>query len=181
MPNQNDLLFVVDENNNPIKPQRKAHVQEKKLWHRTSHIWVINKKKQILCHRRGILKQVLPGNWVPYFGDHLMPTLSFKNGALEELKKEVGLLAQEDEITLYRIYKNTARKEFQGIYIYPWVGEIEMLSYDIQEIAQLKWYGIKEVKQLLQEKASDWSQVAYGETILSWMLRQKTSFFSPKA
>jgi len=180
MPSKNDLLFVVDENNNPLKPQPKSHVHEKNLWHRTSHIWVVNKKKQVLCHQRGILKSVLPGNWVPYFGDHLMPTLSFKNGALDELKKEVGIQTRENDITLYRIYKNHPRKEFQGIFIYQWGGQIEMLSYEIQEIAQLKWFPIPEIKQLLEEKANDWSQVEYGKTILSWLLRQKTSFFSPK-
>lgn len=171
MPNREDLLFVVDENNNPVKPRSKSHVQEKNLWHRTSHVWVVNKKKQVLCHQRGILKSVLPGNWVPYFGDHLMPTLSFKNGALAELKKEVGLMVHEDDLTLYRIYKDTTRREFQGIYLLQWEGEIEMLSYDIQEVAQLKWFPIKEVKQLLEGKANDWSRAEYAEQILTRLSR----------
>ena len=181
MSTRDKLLFVVDENNNPLKPQPHAHVTEKNLWHRTSHIWVINNKKQVLCHQRGILKSILPGNWVPYFGDHLMPTLSFKNGALEELKNEVGMLAHEEDLTLYRIYKDKTRNEFQGIFIYKWHGQIEMLSYDINEVTQLRWFPIEEVKKLLEEKAHDWSQVGYGSTILTWLTRQKTSFFSPKA
>lgn len=166
-----DLLFVVDENNNPLTPQAKPHVHEKNLWHRTAHIWVVNKKKQLLCHQRGVLKNVLPNNWVPYFGDHFGPITSYKNGALTELKREAGLLADEDDLQLYRIYKDKTRHEFQGIFIYRWDGNIEMLSYATPDVAQLKWFPLKDIKTLLAEKATDWSQTEYVKQILDWLMK----------
>jgi isopentenyl-diphosphate Delta-isomerase len=163
---QDELLFVVDAHNNPRKPKPRSLVHSRQLWHRTAHIWVVNKFKQLLCHQQSILKDIAPGKWEPYFNEHLPPNISFKTGALQEFKKEVGLKIQEQALHLYRIYRNKTLKEFEGIFVYVWDGKSEMLTFAENEIAQLKWMPLREVQQIVTNKTPGWTQIEYAPSIL---------------
>ena len=64
-----ELLFVVDENNQPLKPQLRSSAHKNGLWHRTTGIWVINKSKKVLCQKRSLKKDLNPGIWEAFLVD----------------------------------------------------------------------------------------------------------------
>ncbi|HZE87370.1 MAG TPA: NUDIX domain-containing protein [Methylomirabilota bacterium] len=163
---QDELLFVVDDKNNPIKPLPRFLVHEKGYWHRTAHIWVVNKKKQILCHQRSLFKDIAPGNWDPYFGGHIGPNVSYEDGAILELKEETGIQAEKKDLQFYEVYKNKISKEFQGIFLYIWEGKSEMLSVEEDEVAQIIWMPLKKVEQFISGEIKGWSPIPYAKTIL---------------
>src|SRR6185369_3214553 len=146
MINKDELLFVVDEENNPIEPKPRSEVHKNGYWHRTSHIIVINSHKQILCHKRSLLKDTSPGNWDPYLGGHLAPDVSYIDGAREELREEVGFVANPQDLKLWKVYKNNTNVEFQGIYLYVWNGDINTLHFEKDEIDEVAWYSIDEIR-----------------------------------
>jgi isopentenyldiphosphate isomerase len=169
---QNDeLLFVVDEDNNPIEPQPRSLVHKKGIWHRTSHIWIINKKKEILCHQRSLKVETSPGNWDPYCGGHLGPEISYIDGALKELNEELGIAAKEKELSFFKVYKNETNYEFQGIFYMTWEGDTANLHIEEDEVQQLKWFPLVDVWSfIILEKKLGWSQIAYAENILEWLI-----------
>lgn len=170
MIDSSELLFVVDENNNPIAPKPRSEVHKDGYWHRTSHIIVFNNKKQILCHKRSLVKDTSPGNWDPYFGGHLAPGVSYVDGAIEELKEEVGLIAKAQELKLWKIYQNKTNVEFQGVYIYIWNGDVKTLKFEKDEIDEVAWYAIDEVRSnSLIEKKDKWSKIEYLKDLLEWL------------
>lgn len=173
---RNELLFTVDESNKPIKSKPRDEVHIKGYWHRTTHIWVINNKKQILCQKRSLLKDTNPGKWESFFGGHLTPGQDYLEGALLELKEELGIDLSKEDLKLFQIYKCIPDKEFQGIYYVEWNGNIENLKLEREEIDQVKWFDIlKLIEILVEKKKGNWSLWGYQKELL-----QKLSLLPPK-
>src|SRR5690606_7116726 len=91
MLNAKELLFTVDSQNNTIDSQPRDLVHAEGIWHRTAHVWIVNKNYEILCQQRSLLKDSNPGLWEPFFGGHLPPDTSYEKGAMDELREELGI------------------------------------------------------------------------------------------
>ena len=100
-----ELLFTVDDENNPIQPEARDLVHSKGIWHRTSHIWIVNDDGAVLCQQRSLSKDSNPGLWEPFFGGHLPPNTSYEQGAVDELKEELGISINKSDLALFSIYK----------------------------------------------------------------------------
>ena len=64
MVNSNELLYVVDEFDVKIDPQPRHKVFKEGLWRRTTHVWIINKRKNP-CATEIAQKTHSPGLWEP--------------------------------------------------------------------------------------------------------------------
>ena len=166
-----EMLFVVDEENNPIEPMPRSEVHKQGLWHRTSHIWIVNKNKEILCHQRSLQVETSPGNWDPYCEGHLAPNVSYIDGALKELNEELGIAAAEKDISFFKVYKNETNVEFQGIFYFVWESDISTLKIEKDEVEQIKWFPLIDVwNYIVLEKKQGWSKIEYAENILEWLI-----------
>ena len=81
MINNQKLLFVVDKNNKPLKPEKRSLAHKNGLWHRTSGVWIITKNKRILCQKRSLKKDIKPGMREAFFGGHLSPKEEYRQSA----------------------------------------------------------------------------------------------------
>lgn len=163
-----ELLFTVDESNNPIEPMPRDIVHSQGLWHRTNQIWIINDKKQILCQRRSLLKDMNPGKWEALFGGHIKAGQGYVENALEELQEELGIIAAQDDLHFFTIHKSEKHKEFEGIYYLLWNGNISDLYLEEDEVDQVKWFEINELMEVLvMKKDTNWSRFGYEEDLLN--------------
>ncbi len=161
-----ELLFTVDEFNNPINPKPRKMVHMNGLWHRTSHIWIVNKKKQVLCQKRSLLKDMNPGKWESFFGGHLAPKQNYIDGALIELNEELGIEVAKEDLHFLLINKSNSDKEFQGVFYIEWNGNINDLTLEKEEIDQVKWFDAGELKQRLSKKGNNWTNWGYEKKML---------------
>lgn len=162
-----ELLLTVNGLNNPIKPRFRDDIHANGYWHRTTHIWVINDKQQVLCQKRSLLKDTNPGKWESFFGGHLTPGQDYLEGAIKELKEELGIDLQKDNFHFFQIYKCISDKEFQGIYYIEWNGVIDNLILEKEEIDQVKWFNISElIEVLIERKRKNWTLWGYQEELL---------------
>lgn len=171
MINNQELLFIVDENNQPQKPQLRSVAHKNGLWHRTSGVWVINHKKQILCHKRSLKKDIRPGAWEAFFGGHLAPNEDYKQNAASELSEELGIKVNENNLISYKVLKSDkpTHKEFQHIFALI-LDENQKFQFEKVEIEQLSWKDIKEVENILVNKKDDgWVQKPWDKEVLSWL------------
>lgn len=171
MINKNELLFVVDENNNPIEPKPRDEVHKKGLWHRTSHVWILNSQRQILCQKRSLLKDSSPGKWESFFGGHVAQGEKYEDNALRELQEELGIIVSEQNLHLFKINKYDHKKEFQGIYYLEWNGDIKTLQLEKEEIDQVKWFTIDKLYELMIKGDDDWSIKGYEKELLEYFNR----------
>ena len=169
MINKSELVFAVDEDNNPIEPveRRKAHQQG--IWHRTTDIAVVNSKKEILVSKRSMLKDSSPGLWDGAFGGHILAGVEPVMGAIEELSEESGLKAQPEDLEFVAINKfisrNQKNKEFRYFYIYRWDGEINDLKLETDEIDEAEWV-TSEFLKTNRDNSQEWVPLPYLDQLL---------------
>ncbi len=166
MLNDQELLFTVDHHNQPIQPQPRYLVHQHQIWHRTTHVWLYNTDKQILCQQRSLLKDKSPGLWEPFFGGHLAPGVEYIQGALLELGEEIGIKPQASDLHLYKVYKHLVSTEFQGVFLYQWDGEPSTLVLEPDEVEQVKLMALNDVLVAMERQDANWSIAGYAAQIL---------------
>jgi isopentenyldiphosphate isomerase len=170
MVNSDELLFSVDENNNPINPQPRALSHQTGIWHRSCHVWIINHKREILCQQRSLLKDSNPGRWEPFFGGHLAPSQKYIVSAISELEEELGLSIDPGQLRFFKEYKYSKGTEFQGIFILEWNDDLSTLKLEEDEVQRIEWKGIDEVEQLVvHDKSEQWTFIGYENELLDWL------------
>jgi len=172
MIDNNELLFVVNENNKPLKPFPRHIVHENVLWHRTTGIWVINKKKHILCQKRSMKKDVKPGMWETFFGGHLHPEDNYFDSAVRELSEELGITVQKENLMPYKIFKSDkpTHKEFQHCFIYILDRQDNDFLIEKEEINEVKWIDLEEIKRVLVIKNDpQWVHKPWDEEVLNFI------------
>jgi len=166
-----ELLFTVDENNNPIAPVIRKTTHENGLWHRTSGIWVINRNRKILCQKRSLKKDIKPGFWEAFFGGHLGPNESYLSNAQSELKQEIGIHKEKKDFIPYKVFKSvSSHKEFQHVFGLVIDEERNDFQFEKDEINELKWIGFEGVEKILVvEKSENWVKKPWDEEVLNWL------------
>jgi len=172
MIDRHELVFAVDENNQPITPQLRSNAHKNGLWHRTTGIWVMNQKGQLLCQKRSLQKDIKPGFWEAFFGGHLAPGEDYLENAAKEASEELGILIDKRDLIPYKILKSDkpTHKEFQYICAFIVRDNIEF-RVETDEVDELAWKSIDEVKDILiVKKESNWVRKPWDEDVLNWLL-----------
>lgn len=165
MINNEELLYCVDEDNNPIEPKPRSLVHATGIWHRTSHIWIVNDEKEILCQRRSLLKDKAPGLWEGFFGGHIPPQVSYLDHALTELEEEVGLKVSKEDLKEAFIHKLESGKEFVGVFVLNWSGDETKLKLEPDEVERVKWFSKEDLKNNLEAKDGKWNAMGYEDKL----------------
>lgn len=161
-----ELLFVVNEDNKPIQPKPRDEVHKNGYWHRTTHVWIVNSKHQILCQKRTVKKDMYPGMWDPKFGGHLKQSEKYLTNAQREIAEELRLQREKD-LLFFEIYKCGKDKEFQAIYWIEWNGDLKDISLEKEEVAEIAWRDINELENIFRNNDPQWIQQGYELRFLS--------------
>lgn len=89
--NDDEMFDVVDENNNVIGIKSRGVVHKNNLLHRAAHILVFNRDGDLLLQKRSAWKDREPLKWDTSAAGHLAPGESYANGALREVREELGI------------------------------------------------------------------------------------------
>jgi isopentenyl-diphosphate Delta-isomerase len=159
-----ELIDIVDEESgertgNSIM-KNKAHAEG--LWHEAIHIWIINSKGQVLLQKRAKRKKLLPGVWDVAVGGHVGFGEKIIESALRELKEEIGVNANKEDLEKIMVYKNSAKvndgminNEFYHIFLLKKDLDINNLELQEEEVEKVKWFSFEELKELLKPGAKD--------------------------
>jgi isopentenyldiphosphate isomerase len=169
-----ELFFVVDENDNPLKPLPRRLVHGHGVWHRVSHVWVLDGKGNVLCSQRSLIKETNPGKWESLFGGHLRPDESYLQAAMREVKEESGLTLED--LRYWRKYKKLSQNEnednniYQGVFTAIWDGNIDQLRFDDGEVKQAKWLALEDVLKKYEQGNSSWVSATYKAEFIKELL-----------
>jgi isopentenyldiphosphate isomerase len=169
MINDQELIFAVDENNNPVAPVPRKGIHENRIWHRVTHVWVMNLQKDILVQKRSLAKDLSPGMWEPFFGGHLGPNDNDLDCAAKEVEEEIGLMPEPAELRYFKTHKCEEVVEFEAVFIYKWDGSAEQVHFEKEEIDEIKWVPLEEVKQQILAKSPDWVVRGYEIELFGWL------------
>ena len=101
-----EMLDLVNEQGDPLGravPRSEAH--RLGLRHRTSHVWLVRRKNgvlEVLLQKRSDEKDSFPGCYDISSAGHIPAGQGFVDSALRELKEELGVTAQPQDLTASR-------------------------------------------------------------------------------
>lgn len=112
MPNTEELVVLVDENDNILgtAPKATIHTNQTPL-HRAFSCFIFNSKGELLLQQRALHKITWPGAWANSCCGHPSPDESYKQAAIRRVKEELNL--DIEPICILPDYRYKA--EFQGV------------------------------------------------------------------
>ena len=132
-----EYIDIYDENNNPLeKSKEKTQAHEEMDFHRTAHIWIINENKELLLQKRSANKKSHPNCWDISGAGHIRTGEDVLDGAIRELKEELGVIAKKNDlhfIATIKSTKNPKNKEFQYVYLLKCDNKIEDYVFEDNE------------------------------------------------
>lgn len=152
-----EYIDIFDENNNPtgkIKEKVKAH--EEGDFHRTAHVWIINDKNELLLQKRSANKKSHPNCWDISGAGHIKAGEIVIDGAIRELKEELGVEAEEKDlqyIATIKSTKNPKNMEFAYVYLLRCNKKIEEYTFEDDEVSEVKYVLYKDLEKMVEEKA----------------------------
>ena len=157
-----NLVFVVDEQDNPLTPLPRPQVIKEGLWRRTGGILIVNPRtKQILCQKRSDTKDERLGVWISMFGGKSDPGETPKQTVIRELEEESSIRLNARQLNFFVKVKSEKHHQFEYLFWAKWEGDIATLAYDKEEVSEIGWYDIDSVLLNLTENAKGW--YCYGE------------------
>lgn len=151
-----EYIDIVDQNNNPtgvIKEKTQAH--EDGNFHRTAHIWIMNDKKELLLQKRSATKKSHPNCWNISAAGHIRAGESVINGAIRELKEELGVETKESElqyIVTIKSTKNPKNMEFGYVYLLKCNNQVEEYIFEDNEVSEVKYVYFEELEKMVEER-----------------------------
>ena len=143
-----ERIDVLTPDGRPTGAQKAKHeVHRDGDWHRAAHIWIISPEGQILLQRRSPRKENNPNLWDVSAAGHLSAGESAIDAAVRETREELGLTLDRDELKLVATLRESCvlnnntyyDNEFHEIFVVVRDVDIDALTLDHEEVAEVKW------------------------------------------
>ena len=148
-----EFLDIVDENGTPtgaVTDRETAHREG--IRHRTAHLWLLRRREgrvQVLLQKRSLEKDSYPGCYDISSAGHIPAGVDFIPSALRELREELGLQAQPEELILCGVRRFEYESVFHGrpfhdnqvsrVYALWRDVEPEVLTLQKEEVERVVW------------------------------------------
>jgi len=128
-------------------------------FHPTVHIWFYTATPALLLQKRSLTKETFPGFWDVSVAGHVSAGESILEGAIREVKEEIGLNIQEADLTLLDIRKNTNRFdngiidcEFQHVFLVKLETPVSQLQIQETEVDAVRLFSFEELQKCMLQK-----------------------------
>lgn len=148
-----EMFDIVDELGNPtgeVVPRELAHKEG--IRHRASHIWIINKTQngvKVLLQKRSAHKDSFPGLLDTSSAGHIQAGDEPLESAIRELGEELGISAQNEDLTFIGTFSFSFKKEFHSklfcdnevafVYVYQNAVKVDELTLQAEEVESVCW------------------------------------------
>lgn len=151
-----EYIDIFDENNNPIdKVKEKTQAHEDGNFHRTAHIWIMNDKKELLLQKRSATKKSHPNCQDISGAGHIRTGESVIDGAIRELKEELGVEVEEKDleyIATIKSTKNPKNMEFGYVYLLKCNNQVEEYIFEDNEVSEVKYVYFEELEKMVKKR-----------------------------
>ncbi len=162
-----ELFDVVDENDRVVGQSTRAEIHASNTLHRAVHIFVFNKRRDLLLQLRSRWKDNHPSVWDSSAAGHVDAGEDYLTCAVRELKEELGV-EKEELVEIGKISPcKTTGWEFVTLYAVEYQGP---LRFPCSEIDAIQWFPMLEIEKWLQNRPSDFAS----GFIECWKLFQET-------
>ena len=157
-----EYFDILDENGNKTgKTKLRSEVHRDGDWHKAVHIWIINDNGDVLLQRRCATKDSNPNMLDISSAGHLSAGDDSLTGALRELKEELNLDINPEDLHFIKTLKRTKytatfiNNEFDDLYIVRTNKKIDDMKFQKEEISEIMYVPYKGFKKMVKNKQSD--------------------------
>lgn len=158
-----EYLDILDENGNKTgKVKLRNEVHRDGDWHRTVHVWILNKHGDILLQRRCANKDSNPNMLDISSAGHLLAGDNSLMTAIRELKEELNLDVKKEDLQFIKTLRKSERytsdfinNEFYDLYTLLINKSVEDMSYQESEISEIFFVPYKKFKDMVVKKQND--------------------------
>ncbi len=162
-----EFLDIWDESGKPTgQVCEKSMAHQKGLFHPTVHIWFYTSTPSLLLQKRGSNKQTFPNLWDVSVAGHVSSGESILDGALREIKEEIGLQLKSDDLLLIDVRKNINQFsngikdcEFQHVFLSDLKTGVKDLVIQKEEVDDVRLFSFEEMEICMQQKHSEFKIV----------------------
>lgn len=179
-----EMFDVVDAENQVIGTATRAAVHVQNLVHRAVHVFVFNKRGDLLLQKRSVLKDLCPGLWDSSVSGHLDAGESYESAAVRELDEEMGIRVSEAPEEIARIGPS-AENGWEHVRLYR-VRHDGALRYPAAEIETAMWFPLEEISAWIDRRPEDFASgfvQCFGsvtQSILDRMISVRMMGFEPE-
>lgn len=113
-------------------PRSRCH-GDPSLIHRAVHVVVFDRAGRLFLQRRSMRKDVAPGRWDTSVGGHLQPGETPQQGALRELREELGIEATGLEVAYDYLWRSPIETEWIHAFLLRHDGPFTLQREEIDE------------------------------------------------
>ena len=149
-----EYLDIWDADGQPTgKKCLKDEAHQKGWFHPTVHIWFYTNTPSLLLQKRSLNKQTFPCLWDVSVAGHVIAGESILEGALREVKEEIGLDIKQTDLRLLDVRKNTNRFEngiidceFQHVFLAKLDTAVSNLKIQEVEVDAVRLFSFEELQ-----------------------------------
>lgn len=155
-----ELLDIWDASGKPTgQVIEKSIAHQKGLFHPTVHVWFYTSTPSLLLQKRGANKETFPNLWDVSVAGHVSSGESILDGALREIKEEIGLQLKSDDLLLIDVRKNINQFsngiidcEFQHVFLSELKTGVKDLVIQKEEVDDVRLFSFEEMEICMQQK-----------------------------
>jgi 16S rRNA (adenine1518-N6/adenine1519-N6)-dimethyltransferase len=150
-----EVFDIVDENDQVTGQASRVEVHARKLLHRAVHVFIFNKRGDLLLQQRSMFKDVHPGVWGSSVSGHLDAGEDYAAAVLRELDEEMGIQAETPPEEIARIAPSEATGwEHVRLYRMTHQGAVR---FPAAEVSAAAWFPLAEIEAWLAARPEDFS------------------------
>ncbi|MFL0252867.1 NUDIX domain-containing protein [Clostridium neuense] len=144
---------VLNKFGNPTgKIVKKGDKLEENEFHLSVHVWIINSHNKILIQQRQSNRTFAPDMWAVHGGKVISGETSMQ-ASIRELKEEIGICINPDNLKGPTRYKRKSSNEFCDIYVLKQDVDLKDIKLQKEEVKDIKWVTKTELQQMIKEKS----------------------------
>lgn len=136
----------------------KAH--EEGLFHKAVHVWIINKKGEVLVQRRNSNKETFPNMLDISFAGHIQSEETNIEAIKREGKEELGLDIELEKLKYLFTYKKEwvikensyFENEFDDVFLYEDDIKVEDCIFTDSEVSEVKYIDFRRLEMMWKDK-----------------------------
>lgn len=149
-----EIFDVVDDHDQVTGTATRAEVHANRLMHRAVHVFLRNKRDEILLQQRSMLKDVHPGDWDSSVSGHVDAGETYDQAAHREIREEMGVTSGGlREITHITPCENTGWEHVR-LFTADHHGPIR---FPCAEIQAAQWFPVAEIDAWIASRPSDFA------------------------
>ncbi|MEY3897823.1 MAG: ribosomal small subunit methyltransferase, partial [Verrucomicrobiota bacterium] len=150
-----EIFDVVDSDDQVTGTATRAEVHAQRLTHRAVHVFVFNKRGDLLLQKRSLLKDMCPGLWDSSVSGHLDSGESYETGAVRELEEEMGITAETAPEEIARI-RPGVETGWEHVRLYR-TRHDGALRFPAAEVDAVMWFPLAEIAAWIAAHPADFA------------------------